>query len=670
MRIAVYGTSPITEKLLSDLENENVIGVLDGFLNHGTCYGKEIISLEKCSDLGTDVIIIAARRSSVRIVANRIKGYCLEHNIKLFDIDGTNLLEVGCFAAHNHEYYEVNKEALMHEIAVHGAISFDIFDTLLMRKTFFPQDVFYIIEKKAKDILHEKNFVESRLKYSRNPKLCLKEIYDFLMTELGLTANEAETLMHLEQEIDETLIIPRKSMKEIFEYAKKLNKPIYLVSDMYYSTEFIQKLLEKNGFSGFEKIYLSCEYKTSKKDNLFSYVKEDIGDFSLLHIGDDEDGDLLSPKRYGFTVFGILSAAAMLSISTYGKLIKPDNDYESKILIGMLISRIFNDPFSLYKSNGKPTIKSPYELGYCLLAPVISLFVIWLAKTAHDLDSEKIIFLSRDGYLLHKLYKKLKSTDSNRRLPESVYLLISRIACVSAAASDREKIDSAMDAPFEGALSDKLKVRFQLPDLYLSKDIVLNTDTYKTIIDNSQVLMRNFKNYINQLDIEFNDKTVVCDFAAAGTCQAYLESIVSSKSVGLYLLKFANKFGVDIIDFRTNEFSKQTATHFEDNYFLLEFAVSDTKPMVLKFDRDGRPIFSKNKLSLSQKKYVNDLQEGIYEYFCNYLSFTETYTENSLVTADEIFGFANSLYSDFTGNSLMQEPLFDEYTNRWYEVNL
>lgn len=46
--------------------------------------------------------------------------------------------------------YEVNNEDTLLELAYqYDNISFDIFDTLIMRKTLFPEDVFQIIEKKV-----------------------------------------------------------------------------------------------------------------------------------------------------------------------------------------------------------------------------------------------------------------------------------------------------------------------------------------------------------------------------------------------------------------------------------------------------------------------------------------------------------------------------------------
>ena len=47
----------------------------------------------------------------------------------------------------------IKKQELINKIQDYEIISFDVFDTLIMRKTMFPVDVFDIISQKIKRIL-------------------------------------------------------------------------------------------------------------------------------------------------------------------------------------------------------------------------------------------------------------------------------------------------------------------------------------------------------------------------------------------------------------------------------------------------------------------------------------------------------------------------------------
>lgn len=46
---------------------------------------------------------------------------------------------------------------------------------------------------------------------------------------------------------------------------KKQKKPIIIISDMYLSSNDISLLLERTGYNGYSKIYVSSEYGQSKK---------------------------------------------------------------------------------------------------------------------------------------------------------------------------------------------------------------------------------------------------------------------------------------------------------------------------------------------------------------------------------------------------------------------
>jgi HAD superfamily hydrolase (TIGR01549 family) len=87
-------------------------------------------------------------------------------------------------------------------------------------------------------------------------------------------------------------------MLEVFNILKENNKTIIATSDMYLPKEIIEKILLKNGFNGFDKIFVSNEYKCNKGDGkLFNIVKKMYKNKKFIHIGDNYFADVLGAKK-------------------------------------------------------------------------------------------------------------------------------------------------------------------------------------------------------------------------------------------------------------------------------------------------------------------------------------------------------------------------------------
>ena len=148
-KIAVYGLSSSTQEILPELMNQyHIIGLLDGYRQSGTIYGKPIISMEQAIENNVEAIVVVARPGSRRIIVNRIREICREHNIKLLDERGNDLLE-----SHSHNMTCVienggTKEVLMEKLEQSEIISFDIFDTLITRTVLYQTDVFELVEQR------------------------------------------------------------------------------------------------------------------------------------------------------------------------------------------------------------------------------------------------------------------------------------------------------------------------------------------------------------------------------------------------------------------------------------------------------------------------------------------------------------------------------------------
>lgn len=184
----------------------------------------------------------------------------------------------------------------------YDVISFDIFDTLLIRPYDKPTDLFYDIEKKEgilgfanARIIAEK---EARNKYRMQEDITLGQIYDEIEDKYKL-------FMAKEMEYEETTIQVNSIVFRLFQYAKKKQKQIIIISDMYLSSNFLKRLLMNKGITGFAKLYVSSEtLETKASGNMYKYVQKDmnISEKKILHVGDNlySDGNALYKNNIGF----------------------------------------------------------------------------------------------------------------------------------------------------------------------------------------------------------------------------------------------------------------------------------------------------------------------------------------------------------------------------------
>lgn len=134
-KIALYGLGTETERFLSEFGDRiDVVGILDGFQESGEIYGYPIISLLEALSKGARLILAVARPGSCKAIARRIRAFCQENGIALYDVRGRNLLETKAISySFEHAQGKTLRE-LADAIDRADVVSFDLFDTLIARK--------------------------------------------------------------------------------------------------------------------------------------------------------------------------------------------------------------------------------------------------------------------------------------------------------------------------------------------------------------------------------------------------------------------------------------------------------------------------------------------------------------------------------------------------------
>ena len=680
-RIAIYGIGANTKVIMEHCNEFNIVALLDPTMVGKVLYNIPIISYEELLDYQIDMVIIVARYSHLGIIYSRIAEYCKENNVPVYDING-NLMGSKASKVVENEKISVSKEELLKRIQSSDIVSFDIFDTLLMRKTLYPTDVFEFVEKKAKrEKLQFINFAKIRINAEKRCNLkqvpSIFDIYEEMARENNLSKDICQKYMDLEFEMEKKLLCVREDMLDIFQEAKE-KKEVYLISDMYWPNEYLEDILFSLGIEGYKKLYVSCEYGKTKASGLFTHYIKEIQGKKYLHIGDNYEVDFLMAQRNGIEAYHIFSAYEMLRKSEDCILLKHENkmNLSARYMVGRFIAKVYSSPFVFETLRSKEGIEDGRTFGYVYLAPIITQYMLWLSENV-DKEDSVILFSSRDGYLLKVLYDEWKKIRIDETFTESVYYLTSRMNAVLTGIIEEKDIIVAVNEAFSGCGEEMLKKRFFLED----KDVlerVCSEDLNEYILRHKEKIIKTSNYYTNNMKKYFskvmNEKKTYywIDFVSSGTCQYYFSKLIQGKVKGLYFYRLSTEskekslLSIDALYGVAHAF--EADKWLLKMYTFLENIITSYKPTLKCFNEDGTPIYLPEKRGKEQIQELKKIHEGIVAYFREFIEL-DLNQSNFLEIPDVILGIGGRKYSDEQVD-LDNEYIFeDEFTNRKFSLN-
>lgn len=284
--------------------------------------------------------------------------------------------------------------------------SFDIFDTLVTRKTFSPYGIFSIVQEKIAEstqfpVAIRKNFRNIRINaeknarlWSANEEVTFDEIYGAMQKMTHLNDELINMIMELEieTEIDMTIGITTQIafLKSVIEQGNS----VVLISDMYLSQTQIRRILSYvDDIFDELPIYVSSEFGMSKRSgNLYAIVRkiENITD-AWIHIGDNAFSDYRVPKLMGIQ-------AQLLSPEYY-------NSWDDYIRSGDLPEITKELLLGVVKSNicKRGRIGKEYAIGASIGGHILWPYVKWIVEYAYANNIKELYFFARDGYLLKQI---------------------------------------------------------------------------------------------------------------------------------------------------------------------------------------------------------------------------------------------------------------------------
>ena len=236
-------------------------------------------------------------------------------------------------------------EALIREIEAHDIISFDIFDTLVMRRVYVNKDVFRKMAQQLDPVWGIDFFTartQAEVALSRETYPYIEAIYADVSRRCPCLKGQETALIADELALERELIVPRKDVVAIFEHAKQMGKMVNIVSDMYFDQDTICSILDNVGITGYDKLLVSSEYQSSKPQHLFEKYLAELPSGCCLHIGDSWECDILPAEKLGIDTFRL-----KMSTEIYEQVENaiPPTDLQQRTQVAEYVAEKYNSPF-------------------------------------------------------------------------------------------------------------------------------------------------------------------------------------------------------------------------------------------------------------------------------------------------------------------------------------
>ena len=341
-------------------------------------------------------------------------------------------------------------------------VSFDIFDTLILRPFFHPTDLFSLLDEYYKELIGGSSqalFSEMRVESERNARdrmwqscraeeITLDEIYEQIQMDYVVPTSVLNSIKKKEKDLEIKYCYARNTGKDLYDLAKYLGKKILLTSDMYLDSATVDAILTKCGYDEYQLFLSSVHRKSKFSGNLFKLLMKqlNINEASkICHIGDNLHSDVKIPASLGIKTHHMRKTTEMLTGSDSNNANTPLFDHVMhpmsmfidvqqgfasflglRCAWALVANKLFDNPYIDIKP-GTDFNQNPYFVGYCALGMHLLSFVTWVINANKDREYT-IHFVARDGYLPKLAFDLLNDTGNLK----TNYLRVSRKAILTA----------------------------------------------------------------------------------------------------------------------------------------------------------------------------------------------------------------------------------------------
>ncbi|MDC7790000.1 hypothetical protein PQJ75_11565 [Rhodoplanes sp. TEM] len=309
-----------------------------------------------------------------------------------------------------------------------AAFSFDVFDTVLMRRCTAPDGVFELTARHVGADVARPGLVESFVQHrrfaettarkrsktdGRDGEVTIEEIWaEFPRRLFGLSALSPADLAEAEFQAELDLCFADPDVAFLYDAARAEGLRTGFVSDTYWDGERLARLLRhcRPGLA-WDFLYASCDHGTGKTGRLFERVlaTEGLAPGAVTHMGDNPAADVLAPRRLGIGARPYAQATAWLA----GVLQREDTVFDMAVARSATGRRLDGGLRTMRRRIARttPATSPAGVIGTTVLGPVMAGFDRFVLDRVERLEAAggrvAVAFLARDGALSHALWTRL-----------------------------------------------------------------------------------------------------------------------------------------------------------------------------------------------------------------------------------------------------------------------
>lgn len=472
------------------------------------------------------------------------------------------------------QYFRVPLASRMLVSAVDAdVVSLDVFDTLVVRPFLTPAGARAYLAHCVEENFGLKEFASireraealSREEHGRDVDLA--GIYRRMSAMAECRDVPLDPIRELELAFEARSMLPRQSVIDAAAQLAGTGKRLVAMSDMYLGRDLLARVLPASALALPQQWYVSCETGWRKDDgSAWRHLPAVEGTPARrwLHVGDNEHSDIQKPLDLGFLMpTHVLRPSALFDVVPALRPLRPASGsrtaWQDQLWLGLLANRfadLADRSPELFSES--VLIPDPESLGYLVAGPLLMDYLAWLSRAARSNGMKRVLFLSREGYLLEKGFALLKEACPVLSDLDGVYLLASRRGVGTPSLRDLSELDFLLGSTYSGTLLDLLEARLGgaiaaaaarrlgndtmstrifLPEMKLSVIRMLEPvadEVLRIAAEEREAYMQYWNSCAGP--------GLVSDLGYAGSIQAHLSRMTGSSLGGAY---FATRPGID-----------------------------------------------------------------------------------------------------------------------------
>jgi FMN phosphatase YigB (HAD superfamily) len=269
-------------------------------------------------------------------------------------------------------------------------ISFDVFDTLLVRPVLEPSDMFSLQDAFWHASGYDGGFTSVRKEAERRAKSRLKladakrseptlvAIYQELADLCSASGDIVENLLQCELNDERRWLSARNCIMPFYERAVASGKRLIVISDTYHTCDFVSSVLRENGFGGFEQLFVSSESGLTKAEgSLYPHVLQSLNltGNRILHVGDNQRSDIDNAAKNGLRTVHVPAAVFRYFSNRRNAYhwsgFQEDLSLGARLLLGLTITTCCDSLVPQTGNRAKVFNGDPKLLGYGFVGPIL-----------------------------------------------------------------------------------------------------------------------------------------------------------------------------------------------------------------------------------------------------------------------------------------------------------